>query len=621
MTHSRWTLSGPVAATIVAIVGSSVAAAQSRYEQQPYPQAPGAPYAPYQAYQQPVQPQTLPYQVGSQLPPTYQVAQQQSMVQPQTVPPGYGSYQLPNYQAPAPGSRYSVAQAEPVGAPHPESVPAPPTATPPVMGQPTPTPPSAPLQYNEAYPQDYQSNSFASGDGGRNTAAPAGSWEGYVQAPAAGYGCESGTCGTGAGYNHDCDYGAFGGPSGHVLGERLMSGDKSCRQWFFGVYALGMTRDNPSYHKFAASVNGTPAAYPYYPTQDTIVLSTNDIQPDWQWGAEVRFGSTFGSPCGSCGGGLRPYAWEVVYWGLAEDDQTATVTDSLGDSDRLYGQINYAGLQYDLDGGGATYANRPMNDYMDYGMPVQDPTTTADDVRLLAVRARSTFSAQNLELNFIRFPLTTCNSCNSCNPCASPRFTINGTCGVRYMKLDEDLRYSMFTTVGTPGTPWTPDAGMPSSYPGGFPTDMPNSIFHNISVDNELVGFQFGSNMNWLIGCKWSAFCDTQLGIYGNHINAYQTVYGGSTGYVSWTNNGNPVAVRSSKTDVSFLGELRAGLGYQVGCNCRLTAAYRVIAITGVALGGEQIPTDWSSSNYVGIIDSNDSLVLHGVQTGVEWRY
>lgn len=617
-------LAGPrtFAALMLMITGGSAASLQAAPSYtQAYPQTATPSVAQYPQYTQypqtnvtvpPVQPQTSPYAVTTQ-PVQQQIAQQpmmQQAVQPtmsQAPAGGYRvaqnpvstyqtpTYQMPNYQAPAPGQRFAMNEPT-AAAPTPEAVPAPPG---------TLAPHIAPAQYPENYSNQPQPAGYSS----YPATEQQGGWEGYVQAPGQAYqgaGCQTGTCGT-----EECDPGMSGYLKGHLT-------NACCgRQWFFGAYALYMTRDNPSYHKFAAQVDmPMPNPYPYYPTQSDIILSTNDIKPDWQWGAEVRLGSTFGRSCDPCGCGPRPYAWELVYWGLAEDDQSALRTDMLGDADRIYGQINYAGLQYTMDG--MPTNNRPLNDYMDYGMPIEDPTSMPDDVRVLAVRARSYFSMQNLELNFIRFPVAGCGY----DPCCPPRFTVNGLAGVRFLKIDDNFDYADFTTVGgDPGTGWAPDPGMPSTYPGGFPSDEPNSIFHEVRVDNQLVGFQLGANMNWLIGCKWSAFCDTQFGIYGNNIDSYQRVYGGGDGVVSWVNSGNEVVVNSDKTDVSFLTEVRAGFGYQVGCNCRITAAYRLMALTGVALSGEQMSTDWSDPAYVGMIDSNDSLILHGLQTGVEWKY
>src|SRR5690606_11374781 len=149
----------------------------------------------------------------------------------------------------------------------------------------------------ETLPQPGNQGHYPHGDQPSGYAGQAGGWEGYVQAPQAGhaaYGCETGDCNTGA-YNADCDYGNFGG-GGHVLGQGVLGGGKNCRQWFFGAYSLFMSRDNPSYQRYAVLVD-MPASYPYYPSQSETILSSHDIEPDWQWGAEVRFGSTFGTPC------------------------------------------------------------------------------------------------------------------------------------------------------------------------------------------------------------------------------------------------------------------------------------------------------------------------------------
>ena len=66
---------------------------------------------------------------------------------------------------------------------------------------------------------------------------------------------------------------------------------------------------------------------------------------------------------------------------------------------------------------------------------------------------------------------------------------------------------------------------------------------------------------------------------------------------------------------------MRAGGAYAVSCNCRLTLAYRAIALSGVALSVDQIPTVYDNGATVGQIDSNESLILHGVQAGAEFKY
>lgn len=547
---------------------SAVNAQYPQYQGQPVPQQPA-----YQYQQAPVYPA---------VPQVQAVPAQQSYAPAYGVPGGYAA------QPPVgPGyARIAMAQNAP---PQPTELPLPSEAVVPAAPQPVQSSPYPSTGYPTA------------ADGGCNGGQP--SWNGYMSSGG--------------------DYAAGGCDNNYGVGDCCTPARS--RQWFFGAYALFMDRDNPGRLSLTTSVD-SPASYPYYPPSDRTVMFSNDAETDWQWGAEIRFGSTFGC-AQTCGcQTYQPFAWEVGYWGLAEDDAEFTVWDELADTDRLYGMVNFAGLEYDRDGAGGTYAYRPINDYYDYQMPIEDPADPdTNEVRVLAQRVRTSFSAQNIELNFIRFPICNFGSCGSgCNDCGSgcntcgpvaPRFSINGVCGVRYLRLDEDLQYcSYFTNYPTmPGDPQT--------YPGGFPIVDDNSLFYDISVDNELAGFQVGSSMCWNITCKWTAFCDTTFGLYNNHIQHYQRLYNESGGVVRFQGTGENFSVRSSKDDIAFLGEARLGLGYQVSCNWRLTAAYRFIGIGGVASTVGQVPTNFANYEHAAYIDSNESIILHGAQFGAEMKY
>lgn len=580
---------------------------------------------------------------------------QQPVYQPQ---PGYGpapqapavAYQPQGYAtpgvAPPPPAAPRVAMqvnaslpapTEPVPAaigvtPGPMSMGAPVTATPPAASYPAGVPAAAPVA--TGYP------AYA--------AAPAGyAGDSYMATS----GCETGDCGVSV---YGCDGAGAGGYCGPVAPAAPR------RQFFLGLYGLYMGRDNPGKATSVFLVDSPPAGN-YYPDPSTDVLfATSEADVDFIGGGEIRVGTTFGcgaDPCTGCA--YQPFAWEVGYWGLAEDSSVGEITDGFGGSTRIYGQMNYAGLEYDRDGSGTTWGYRPVNDYYDYQKPVD--STSTNDIRVLAVRVRQSFYAQNLELNFWRFGsagvgaglgggagagLGGCGgglaggrgcgagacgvgSCDAgacgggCAPCGCgpvirpQRFFLNGLLGVRYMKLDETFRNAVFFSRddGVGGVA----AGEPTHFPGDMPDDD-NTLFHDVEVDNDLVGFQLGCSMNYLAGCRWTLFADTNFGVYGNHIDKYQRVFSPGGGTVRFVGTGNNAAVRSSKDDVAFLGEIRTGVGYQVGCHCRLTAAYRVIAVSGVALAIEQIG-DMGSEEAFGHIDSNDSLVLHGFQGGVEFKY
>jgi hypothetical protein len=147
-----------------------------------------------------------------------------------------------------------------------------------------------------------------------------------------------------------------------------------------------------------------------------------------------------------------------------------------------------------------------------------------------------------------------------------------------------------------------------------------DDMFHDILVENDLVGFQLGANMNYCVACKWNVFADTNFGLYNNHISHYQRVYGES-GPATYIEEGRDATVRSSKDDIAFLGELRLGGAYDISCHWRAVLAYRAVAIAGVALATDQIKPEMSNWAETARIDSNGSIIIHGVQAGFECRY
>jgi hypothetical protein len=416
--------------------------------------------------------------------------------------------------------------------------------------------------------------------------------------------------------------------------------DPACdtsNQWFGGIYFLFMERDNPGYTRI--TVQADPPTDPYYPPAGTTVISTANVDHDYREGLELRFGSTFSisshdpcnGGCGSCSTDL--YAWEFVAWAIDNDIEWFTVTDLMPtDTYRMYGMVNHAGLEYASDG--VTY--RPVNDYYDYQMPIVDDMPPVDgDVRVLAQRVRTNFRASNLELNLLRIPV--CNvgcapsnvgysncgydSCGTagyggCAPAAcapaGPAFTMAGLCGIRYFRMRDAMEIA--TEFGVYDT-----GALDHSYDGFENGD--HELFHDINVDNDLVGFQLGANMNYCVACKWNFFMDSNFGLYNNHMDQYQRVYAGNGMPVRFVQTGDDAAVRSTKDDLAFLGEMRLGGAYDLSCNWRAVLAYRAVAISGVALSNEQIKPEMSSYADVARIDSSSSIIIHGVQAGVECRY
>ena len=390
------------------------------------------------------------------------------------------------------------------------------------------------------------------------------------------------------------------------------------RHWFGGVYGLLMDRvscdDSP-----LAFTTDTPGVG-YYPANDEYVLNYADIDNEIQGGAEFRFGATFAAHAGRggyggcdpcCGTGCGTLAWEAAYWGLVTDDTTATVFDISGDGNRTYTmRDDYREWEYSYGG-----VWRPVGHGYDFAPPVEDHATGyPSDVEIRTVTARSSFSAQNVELNLLRLPLVGggynggCDSCASggcdmggcgggCGSCG-PRCQVTTLVGARYVRFDDDFYFRSDV----------------EHYAGGAAIDS-GYFAHNVETDNQLVGFQFGANGIYLLGCsgRFALHCSTNAGIYANHIEAYQRM--DSTYQVR--HDGTLSAFNFTRDDdcVAFLGELRAGASYQCTCNCRVYAGYRAMGATGIALAVDQ------SSSWYAAADTGGSIFLHGLQSGIEFSY
>jgi hypothetical protein len=428
---------------------------------------------------------------------------------------------------------------------------------------------------------------------------------------------------------------------GYGLGDYFDDGGHDS-QWFGGVYYLFMERDRPSPQRMTVNVIDS-ATFPYFPHSGTTALVNSDH--DFRSGVEVRFGSTFtisdgcetcdtgcttgcNTGCGSCNTGCNScgsccpptvYAWEFAWWGLDDDANDVTYVPQTGYG--IYGMVNFAGIAYDRDGTAGPAVGAPVNGYYGYALPIP---AASDEI--LAQRVRTNFKAQNLELNIIRFPICnmSCGGCNSgcdsgcstgcdqcgCEPaCAPMAFSMYGSCGVRYFRADDDFMYATEFIGGGAQTAFD-----------GWSYDVDNELYYDVQVENNLLGPQLGWTMNYCY-CKWNIFMNSTFGVFDNHIEQNQRMWSGGGGRVYFSGSNEDFDVSSDKDDIAFLGELRVGGSYDFSCHWRGVLAYRAVALTGIANSTDQIASDFTSSEWVEIIDSDNSMIVHGVQTGVECRY
>jgi hypothetical protein len=630
-----------------ALVGVSVQQSAAQYAPfKPIPPDPVAPAATYPTAGYP----TAAYPAAAYPATAYQPAAPAQAYQPAPAAPAYVANRVPaaypQTQLQAPAARYQ-APATAYQAP----------AAPAQYAQPPVAYPQTASRYPAAYPyvaqaQPTEAIPAPQGPGpGNGNATPA-----AEAMPATGMPVEQGMSGAPVASGYPAAAGCGCGASGYTAAGCAATypdvsqyfGDNCCNQnqWFGGVYWLDMERSGPHPRVLTVEVPDATAR-PYYPQPPVTFISTANVEPDFRSGIEVRLGSTFSvGGCDSCGCGsgygyggcgcnscqscnMTNYAWEVAWWGLDRDVNDYTRVDDLPATSHMYGMMNFSGVEFNKGNLGTW---RPVNDYYNYDMPIDaahSPPYAANAEVVLSQRVYTNFSCQNIELNIMRFPCCEsscgCNSgcgsgggaydtcgCNSgCASCQAPSscFSMYGSCGVRYFRTDDDFSYD--TEAATfDGT--------------NYDKTMPTGVFdlcYDINIDNNLIGPQLGWTTDYCVCCRWNFFMNSTMGIFGNHIDQTQRLWSPGGGDVRFQQSQGSVDIHNHRDDIAFLGELRAGCSYDINCHWRAVAAYRAVAMTGVATALSQIPDNFSNSDEVGHINTDNSLVIHGIQTGVECRY
>ncbi len=297
------------------------------------------------------------------------------------------------------------------------------------------------------------------------------------------------------------------------------------------------------------------------------LLRSSDADTGYQGGAGVRFGRYF-----NC----NTWGVEAGYWGLVPNEAEANVCNACLNVD-LTSPIRFDNLVYD---------NGAFTD--DVLLWYGTPSNPAQRHRL-----RRKFEAHNIELNLIRNPYRR-NGCVHFELLA----------GIRYLKFDDNFSLA---------TDFTSDA---------FGDDPANELDYVIDVENNLLGFQVGGRMDYYVWGALSVNAGTTFGIYGNHMRHQQFIWGGN-GFATVDGTGDVYNVERTADDVAFLGDLFAGVSYDISACWRITCGYRAMVASGVALATSQIPreTEFANMVYAPTLDSNDSLVLHGGYAGLEFNW
>ena len=211
--------------------------------------------------------------------------------------------------------------------------------------------------------------------------------------------------------------------------------------WYAYVGGLTMGRDIPN--RFWTTFDtGNPAnQLLYFPGAD------------WGGGVDTRIGYWFGCGCGNdptgcrccnkcCGCGQSGrFGIEAVYWGVWGLDGNNTVSSNTNQ----LGTVQDDGL--------VSFGANAASDWFDQASRVD-------------LHRQDEF--HNVEVNFLWMPC-----CNQCN-----RFQMTALAGIRYFRFNEGLAWDQFGGNLLPG--------------GG-----PDEAIVNTDVQNNLVGFQIGTYMNY----------------------------------------------------------------------------------------------------------------------------
>lgn len=179
--------------------------------------------------------------------------------------------------------------------------------------------------------------------------------------------------------------------------------------------------------------------------------------------------------------------------------------------------------------------------------------------------------------------------------------TVEWLAGFRYLNLGERLNiYAERGQVPTEGETPQPEQGV-----------------YDIRTSNHLFGAQFGVRARrWRTKLGWEA--TGKAGIFGNGAQQEQCVLD----YPLGEPGEFPLRPETSAAhgQVAFVGELNLTGIYRLNDVWNLRGGYNLIWIAGVALAPDQL--DFRGTLPAGDhLDSNGSVLLHGVSCGVEARW
>jgi hypothetical protein len=141
----------------------------------------------------------------------------------------------------------------------------------------------------------------------------------------------------------------------------------------------------------------------------------------------------------------------------------------------------------------------------------------------------------------------------------------------------------------------------------------------NTNVGNNLYGGQIGGDMRfWNAGGNWRVNGLGKAGVFYNSASFQRS----TAGFVTSEGDDYPLGTVAATADqVSFFGEVGLNSTYWITNWLAWRAGYSVFWLSGVAVAPEQFPLNNFGGTEPTTINTNGSVLLHGVTTGIEARW
>jgi len=367
--------------------------------------------------------------------------------------------------------------------------------------------------------------------------------------------------------------GSFSTPSNRPL--------SSPSPWFFSANALILdAKDN--HNRLFSSLADDPSVG---------LLTSNNIHMHRTGGYELGIGRYFG--CGK-------YAVNANYWGLSPADSIATAN-----------ALSNGPLATNIPFNTLSSSTPARIEGLFVGpTPMSDLFHNASEHRLQSQR-----DLNNLELNLYWFAIGSAARqplAPSCNDSRLWSLSEQPTsANAPWFQTPSRLRLSMYS-----GVRWF-------QFQDGLHYSAQDA-YYKTDVKNDLWGIQTGAIGHWSMNPRWSLWSNLNGGVYNNH-GQFQTSAGNNSGLATIAAPGSPNGTiynfASTNNSTAFLGETTTGLGWHFGRGWTANIGYRILGASGLAAAQSQIPNDFRVPSQAASIQSNDSLILHGLTLGATYNF